>query len=175
MHIRQANVGDADSCLRMDSHYRTSYVWHLVEQVTEKRIEMTLERTRLPRAVDVTYPCGLVDLAAECRSGDCFMVADELTRVRGWVVARKRLWTNTAWIEHCVVDAQYRGQGIGSLLLEAAEVWAHNARLKQMVLPLQTKNDLAITSCMAHGYRYAGYLDRYFTNDDIGLLFIKAL
>lgn len=174
MRIRQAIVGDADACLRMDSSYRTNYVWHLVEQVTDKRIEVTLERTRLPRAVDVTYPCGLADLAAECRSGDCFLVADELTRVWGCIIARERRWTSTAWVEYCVVDAPHRGQGIGTNLLQAAEAWASEARLRQLILPLQTKNDLAITSCLAHGYRYAGYLDRYFTNDDVGLLFIKT-
>ena len=175
MRIRQMTVGDVDGCLRLDSSYRTGYVWHLVEHMTESRIEVVLERTRLPRNVEVDYPCALADLAEECRTSDCFLVADHLGQIQGCINLRQRRWTNTAWIEYCAVDRTCRSQGVGSLMLEAGEAWARNARLRQVIMPLQTKNDLAITAALARGYLFSGYLDRYFNNEDIGLLFMKSV
>ncbi len=175
MRIRQMTVGDVDGCLRLDSSYPTAYVWHLIDHITETHIEITMERTRLPRTIQVDYPCALADLADECRTSDCFLVADHLSKLQGCINLRQRRWTNTAWIEYCAVDRTYRGQGIGSLMLEAGEDWARSAKLRQVVMPLQTKNDLAITAAMARGYLFAGYLDRYFNNEDIGLLFAKAV
>ncbi|MHB9033024.1 MAG: GNAT family N-acetyltransferase [Anaerolineae bacterium] len=175
MRIRQMTVGDADRCLRFDCSYQTDYVWHITEHVLDSRVEVLIERTRLPRSVEVTYPCMLADLADECRTSECFLVADHLSQVQGCIDLRQRRWTGTAWIEYCVVDKKFRGQGIGSQLLEAAEDWARSARLRQIVMPLQTKNDQAIAAAQARGYQFSGYLDRYFNNEDIGLLFCKSV
>jgi GNAT superfamily N-acetyltransferase len=175
MRIRQMTVGDTDRCLRLDTSYRTNYVWHLVENTAENRIEVILERTRLPRHIEVVYPCAPADLAEECRTGDCILVADHLTQIQGWVNVRKRHWNNSGWVEFCAVDRACRSQGVGAQMLTAAEEWARSARLRQLVLPMQTKNDQAIHSAVKRGYRFSGYLDRYFDNEDIGLLFAKSL
>ncbi|MHB1354970.1 MAG: GNAT family N-acetyltransferase [Anaerolineae bacterium] len=175
MQIRRAILGDADRFRHLDSSYQTNCVWHIVEKKVDARIEVVLERTRLPRTIDVLYPCGLVDLTDECRTSECFIVADQMTQVMGCLDLRVRRWSLTGWVEYMLVDRSYRGQGVGSKLLESAEIWAHSARVKQVTIPVQTKNDTAISFCLKRGYRYSGYIDRYFSNDDIGLLYTKLI
>jgi GNAT superfamily N-acetyltransferase len=175
MQIRRAIMGDAERCSQLDGTYQTERVWHIVEKKVETRVEVTLERTRLPRMIEALYPCGLQDLTEECRASECFLVADQMTQVMGCLDLRIRRWAQTGWVEYMVVDRSYRGQGIGSRLLESAEIWAHSARLKQITVPIQTKNDEAISFCLKRGYRYSGYIDRYFSNDDIGLLYTKLM
>jgi GNAT superfamily N-acetyltransferase len=175
MQIRRAIAGDADRCSRLDGSYQTDYVWHIVEKKVKARTEVVLERTRLPRAVDVVYPCGLADLTDECRTSECFLVADELTQVMGCLDLRVRRWSLTGWVEYYVVDRGYRSQGVGANLLKSAEIWAHSARIKQITIPVQTKNDMAISFCLKQGYHFSGYVDRYFSNDDIGLLYSKLV
>ncbi|NLV73534.1 MAG: GNAT family N-acetyltransferase [Chloroflexi bacterium] len=175
MHIRQFNQGDIDRCLRMDASYATAYVWHVIDASSEGCFNTRIERTRLPRTIEVAYPSVLADLANECRNSECMLVADHLSQLRGWIDLRTRNWSNTGWIEFCAVDRTHRRKGIGSLLLQSAEEWARRARLRQVIIPLQTKNDEAIAGVVKRGYRYGGFLDRYYTNDDVALLFYRAL
>jgi GNAT superfamily N-acetyltransferase len=175
MQIRRAIVGDADRCRRLDGSYQTDCVWHIVEKIGETRTEVVFERTRLPRTIEAVYPCGMVDLTNECRTSECFLVADEMTQVMGCLDLRVHRWSLTGWVEYCVVDRRFREQGIGAQLIENVEIWAHSARLKRITIPVQTKNDVAISFCLKRGYYYSGYIDRYFSNDDIGLLYSKLM
>lgn len=175
MQIRRAIMGDADRCRLLDGSYQTDYVWHIIEKKAESRTEVVLERIRLPRAIEAVYPCGLADLANECRTSECFLVADQMTQVMGCLDLRVHRWSLTAWVEYCVVDRSYRGQGVGANLVQSAEIWAHSARMKQITIPVQTKNDHANSFCLKRGYRFSGYIDRYFYNDDIGLLYTKLI
>jgi GNAT superfamily N-acetyltransferase len=175
MQIRRAIVGDAERCRSLDSSYQTDCVWHISEKKVDSRTEVVFERTRLPRLIDVVYPCGLKDLADECRTSECFLVADQMTRVMGCLDMRLHRWSLTGWVEYFVVDRGFRGQGIGAQLVKSAEIWARSAHIKQITIPIQTKNDTAITFCQKLGYRFSGYIDRYFCNDDIGLLYFKII
>jgi GNAT superfamily N-acetyltransferase len=175
MQIRRAIVGDADRCRRLDGSYQAESVWHIIEKKVESRTEVVLERTRLPRTIEAVYPCGLADLTGECRTSECFLVADQMTKVIGCLDLWVHRWSLTGWVEYGVVDRNYRGQGVGSQLVESAEIWARSARLKRITIPVQTKNDSAITFCLKQGYHFSGYIDRYFSNDDIGLLYSKLI
>ncbi|MHB0859461.1 MAG: GNAT family N-acetyltransferase [Anaerolineae bacterium] len=135
------------------------------------RIGITFQRTRLPRSMEVVYPEGSQDLTEDLRRKECFLVADALGTLLGFLDMTVRPWQWQGWIEHLVVDRPHRGQGVALRLLEAGERWARGSELHAITAVVQTKNDPAIRLLGHLGYSYCGYIDRYYLNDDVGLLY----
>lgn len=176
MIIRPANIGDMERCERLNSSYTTEYVWQMEESAPPGPMGALFRRMRAPRRMEVSYPRGTQQLENDCRSGcGCLLVADELGVLQGFSNLNVQRWQWQGWIEHLVVDRAYRRRGVASQLLTATERWARGSELRGIVAAVQAKNDPAITLLMARGYGYAGYIDRYFDNGDLALLFRLAL
>jgi GNAT superfamily N-acetyltransferase len=175
MDIRPGNIADVDRCERLDTSYATDYVWQMDETSSLDRITINFRRMRSPRRMEVIYPRGTQDLYADIQHHECFLVASELATIFGYLDMRVSHWQWQGWIEHVIVNKPHRRRGIATRLLQAAERWARQSQLSTITVPLQPKNDPAICFFLARGYAFSGFIDRYFNNGDMALLYALTL
>lgn len=175
MNIRPATIADLDPCERLDGSYITDHVWHMDEAVDLDRVGVTFRRVRVPRRIEVKYPRRTDDLLADWKRSECFLVAHDAGVILGYLdmVVSQRGWQG--WIRHFIVHRPYRRQSVGTLLLQGAERWAHGSGLNAITAVVQTKNDPAISFFSKQRYAFSGFIDRYYHNGDIGILYSLRL
>jgi ribosomal protein S18 acetylase RimI-like enzyme len=175
MRIRPAMLGHLELCEQIDGSYTTDYVRQMEESRTPERVSVTFRRERIPRRVRVSYPQDTKTLYDNWRRNECFLVAQEAGVVLGYLdmTVRRRNWEG--WINHLVVDASARRRGIGSLLLSTAQRWARGSELVAVTAVVQNKNEPAIQFFTAQRYSFRGFIDRYYGNGDVGLIYTRFL
>ncbi|MCD6421849.1 GNAT family N-acetyltransferase [bacterium] len=175
MNIRPATIADLARCERLDGSYSTQYVWQLDEDSEQENLTITLRRLRLPRRMTVPYPRETEDLFRDWQRSECFLVADEEGTILGFLDMVVHRWRWQGWIEHLLVHPPYRRKGVANLLLAAAERWARGSELSAITIALQSKNDPAIRLLLKRGYTFSGFIDHYYSNGDIALLYALEL
>ena len=84
-----------------------------------------------------------------------YVAAVSNSSIVGWVhvYARESLLVDrAAEIGGLIVDQNHRGQGIGRVLLQQAEQWAHKQNCRSMIVRSNTRREAA-----HHFYRQVGY------------------
>ena len=175
MNIRAATIADIPQCERLDGSYATHYVWHMHEASTPDDVAVSFRRVRIPRRVQVAYTRTTESLGEDWRRGECFLVAEELGVIFGYLDMTVRHWQWSGWIEHLVVDPSHRRRGLASRLLQAAERWARGSDLGTIVAAVQAKNDPAILLLAQRGYSFCGFIDAYYHDGDLGILYSLRL
>jgi ribosomal protein S18 acetylase RimI-like enzyme len=175
MEVRPATIADIEPCKRLDGTYSTGSIWHMDETVRSDEITVGFRRVRLPRTVEARDPRCNDDLFEVWQNSRCFLVADELGVILGYLsmIVRRDNWQG--WIDHLVVHRAYRRRGVATMLLESGEVWARGSELRGVTAVVQSKNDPAINLLPHRGYAFRGYIDSYFDSGDLGLLYALAL
>jgi ribosomal protein S18 acetylase RimI-like enzyme len=175
MNVRPALFADLDRCQRLDGGYSTAYVWQLDETVEPEQIAVVFRRTRVPRTVQVPYPRPLDDLFEDWRRRECLLVAEDAGSVAGFLdmVVDPERWQG--WVQHLLIHRPFRRQGVANLLLDAAERWARGSELTSINITVQPKNDPGISLLLKRGYGFRGFTDRYFGNNDAGLIYTMSL
>jgi len=171
MIIRPATVVDMERCERLSGAYATQYVWQMSENVSSGEMSISFRRARLPRSMQVAYPRSIEGLTEDVQRQECFLVADELGHMLGFLDMIVRDWQEQAWIEHLVVHPPYRRRGIASDMLDIAEKWARDNALNCITAPLQSKNHPAIALLSQRGYSFCGYVDNHFCSGESALLY----
>lgn len=175
MNIRAATVGDLERCARLSGSYLTDYVWQVEGVAGPEQVNLAFRRVRAPRSVPVRYPRSTEGLLADLQRNECLLVADEMGLVQGFVDMTISRWQWNGWIEHLVVDPPFRGQGVGTRLLRAAERWARGSDLRAILIAVQPRNDPAIALVSGLGWKWAGCVERYFSNGDMAMLYTLVL
>ena len=175
MQVQPATIADIEPCKRLDGGYSTGYIWHIDESVRPDEVTVGFRRVRLPRTVEARDPRCDDDLFEVWQNSRCFLVAEELGVVLGYLTMMVRRDNWQGWIEHLVVHRAYRRRGIGSMLLAAGEDWARSSALRGVTVVVQSKNDPAISLFPRRGYAFRGYIDGYFASGDLGLLYTLNL
>jgi GNAT superfamily N-acetyltransferase len=171
MNVRPAIRADIERCLGLDSSYATDYIWQIDETAERETVGVTLRRVHIPRCLEVAYSCNLALLYADLARRECFLVAEEAGSLLGYLDLTVRPWQEQGWIEHCVVHRPYRRQGIATVLLQTAQHWARQAGLGTLIAAMQTRNDPAVRLFTAANFSFCGFMDHYYSNGDIGLLY----
>ncbi len=175
MEVRPATIADIDPCGRLDGTYSTGYIWHMDESIRADQMVVTFRRVRLPRAVEARDPRCSDDLFEVWQNSRCFLVADELGVILGYLAMGVRRDDWQGWIDHLVVHRSHRQRGIATMLLEQAEDWARTSELRGVTAVVQNKNDPAICLLPRRGYAFRGYIDGYFDSGDLGLVYGLSL
>jgi ribosomal-protein-alanine acetyltransferase len=92
--------------------------------------------------------------------GSYCLLAETGGNVAGFILAE--LAPDEGHIITLDVLEEYRRQGIGSILLEAAEKEAASRGVKRMVLETATTNKAAIALWKKHGYRETEVIESYY-------------
>jgi GNAT superfamily N-acetyltransferase len=145
------------------------------EQEVEDRMTVSFRRAQLPRSMVVRYPGDASELYPDLQREHCFLVAEELGRVYGYLDLIISGREEEGWIRHMAVQPSFRRRGIGTHLMDVAEEWARDNGLRRIVACLQTKNDPAISLLIQRRYTFHGFIDRHYRNGDIGILYALDL
>ena len=204
VEIRTAEDPDLQPCLTLDDSYTTTHTWQ-VEAVRGEPgaspfqinsalslgdwpLSVTFRPARLPRARKVAGPIAaalkegdedapLARLQA-LRSADLVLVAQQGTKLCGYLALTVVPHSGIGWLNSMVVAASMRQQGIGSMLMAAARRWARYGQgqnVRALMLELPTKNYPAVAFCRKEGFNFCGYTDYSFSNGDIVLLFVSPV
>ena len=174
MRVRPATWADIDRCEELDGSYATNYVWQMDESLSPSGMNMAFQRVRIPRPLEVVYPRPR-DLYADWQRNECFLVAEQSTALYGYLDMTVCRWQWRGYIEHLITHKPYRRQGVAARLLQAAEQWARGSDLNAIVMAVQNKNDPAITLLSQKGYRFCGFMDRYYANGDVAMMYALTL
>lgn len=91
-------------------------------------------------------------------------------RFAGFIAADLRRSQGTAWIATLAVHPDYRGQGLGSALLEICESKIDLPRIR---LSVRQSNQPAIGLYLKHGYQQIDIWKSYYRGGDNALIFEK--
>jgi GNAT superfamily N-acetyltransferase len=81
----------------------------------------------------------------------------------------------SAWVEDLVVDRLLRRQGIGTILVGAAQDWCARKGLHRITLEMQPKNYPAIQFATKLGFEFSGYNDQFYRDQEIAIFFSSFL
>jgi GNAT superfamily N-acetyltransferase len=175
MIVRPADLTDLKACLEIDHSYVTNHVWQMEESEGVGEVTVIFRTARLPRSMRVKYPKDYDNLLESWRRGECFLVAEEDSEVRGYLDMSVQPWHLTGWVDHLAVAKDHRRKGVGTVLVKKAIDWARQRGLRRLMVEIQTKNYPAICFCQKNGFAFCGFNDLYYTNQDIALFFARNI
>jgi ribosomal protein S18 acetylase RimI-like enzyme len=176
MRVYPAELIDLNPCCQITMSYTTDYVWQMRTNGDERSINVHFDTVRLPRPMRVEYPRSTDELLDHWKQEHCFLITRNLQEeIVGFIDAHPEPWQNTLWISNLVVDPHHRRQGLGTLLLNAANEWAGENNLNRLMLETQTKNHPAISFAQKQGFQFCGFNERYYPNGDIALFFFRPV
>ena len=174
MIIREGNPEELEELASIDGSYTAEVVWQVEERTERGIISVTFRPVRLPRAIQVPYPRRPKALGGTSASQYLF-IAEEEGRPVGYTYVLAQGERRNAWVRDLVVDRSFRRQGIGTALLRAAITAAYQDGLHTITLEAQTKNYPAICFGQRNGFKFCGFSNHYYPNNDIGVFFLRNL
>lgn len=93
----------------------------------------------------------------KAKEGTCFVAETKQSEVIGWIHASVTPLLEVdrrAEVHGLVVDERVRSQGVGRILLEAAENWARKKKCRGMSVRSNVLRERAHTFYLAHGYEH---------------------
>ncbi len=175
MIVRPATLADLNACLSLDHASVTDHVWQMQFEEAEFQVRVTFPTVRLPRRMRVEYPRSLDQLVEDWQRDEGFLVADVDNEVRGYVDLLAQPWQRMGWVANMTVDRGFRRRGIGTALMRHARQWAREQGLQAILAEATTKNYPALCFYQKLGFKFCGFNDHYYTNQDIALFFVWKL
>lgn len=114
-------------------------------------------------ASQLGYPTAKAQMNARLREvlkakdGTCFVAETKQSGVIGWIHASVTPLLEVerrAEVNGLVVDERVRSQGVGRILLEAAENWARKKKCRGMSVRSNVLRERAHTFYLTHGYEH---------------------
>ncbi len=173
IEIRPALTTDLDALLQLETHYETSHVWQMDSTNDESQVSACFRLARLPRSVKVDYPRPPAMMTHTWLEKGIILAAYHQDKPVGYVRVSENVAPGTIWITDLVVKESMRRKGIAKALVLAIEDWGARRRVKSVSLEMQSKNFPAIQLAKKLGFEFSGYLDHYYPNDDIAIIFTR--
>lgn len=175
--IRDGLESDIPVCLQLDHHYETDYVWQMTLDENLGQWNISFKKQHLPRTLEAVYPASEARLRLALPSDQCFLVAvaKDDREILGYLTLRNDHVHRIALVQDIVVSPPYRRQRIGTRLVGIARQWAKEHGLFQLMIESQTRNYLGIQFAQQNGFKFCGFNDQYFSNQDIAVFFGQSL
>lgn len=175
MIVRPATLADLNACLLIDHSSATDHVWQMQVRENEAQFGVDFSTVRLPRRMRVEYPRDLEQLVEDWHREEAFLVAEADNEVRGYVDLLALPWQQMGWVANLAVERNYRRRGLGTALMRHARQWARERGLRLLQAEATTKNYPALRFYQKLGFRFCGFNDHYYSNQDIALFFVQIL
>jgi ribosomal protein S18 acetylase RimI-like enzyme len=175
--IRDGLESDILACLELDHHYETNLVWQMTVDEKPGHWQIGFLNQQLPRTLETTYNPSAERLRLALPANQCFLVAitREANECLGYLAMQNDPVYGIARIHDLAVSHPYRRQRIGTRLLTIARQWAKEHNLTSLMLEVATQNYPGIVFAQQSGFRFCGYNDHYFANQDIAVFFSQSL
>ena len=175
--IRDGIKTDIPKCTDLDSTYQTEHVWQLNVREETNEINVSLRKQRLPRPLDATHPSQASHLEIALQQKYCFIVLVESTSdmLLGYICMRVDTTHQVAYLQDIVIDKPYRRQGLGSRLLNVANLWGRENHINHIIFEIPTTNNPCIEFAKSHGFVYCGFNDQYLPDQEIALFYSLSL
>jgi len=173
IEIRPAAVDDVESLSLFEHGYYSDFVWQMGLDLRADSTKTDFRRTRLPRRVFVPYPRKRDEIFADIVQVEAFLVAELENRPVGYIKLLVEHDSMNARVSDLVVSASTRRQGIASGLLYAAMDIISHRNYYALILEMQSKNDPAIAMAAKLGFKFCGFRDHYFPNNELALFFSR--
>lgn len=169
--IRPITPEDVESLSFFEHGYYSDYVWQMGVDLDAETTKTNFRRTRLPRRVFVPYPRKRDEIFQDLDQAEAFLVAVLENRPVGYIKLLAETDSRIAAISDLVVSASMRRQGIASGLLYAAMDLISHRNYYALILEMQSKNDPAIAMAAKLGFKFCGFRDYYFPNNELALFY----
>jgi ribosomal protein S18 acetylase RimI-like enzyme len=125
------------------------------------------------------YPFNASD-PAERGNWDFAAIAEGGGRLEGFLAAQHVTWNRRVVIHHLYVLPIYRGKGVGTALLAAADAFARSVRARCLWLETQNVNYPAIQFYRRAGFTLCGFDETLYDTDgapqqEVALFFARQL
>jgi GNAT superfamily N-acetyltransferase len=178
IEVRPAAETDIPHLVALDHSYASDHVWRMELTQEGRSLGALFREERLPRAVRVEYPRPVQALSQDWQGRSGLLVALLAGEPVGYASLALQRLANSALVTDLVVIPRLRRQGIGTALILAALDWTARQRttgqrLNRLILEMQPKNHPAVCFAQVLGFEFAGYVEAYYPNQDLALLFGK--
>jgi GNAT superfamily N-acetyltransferase len=158
--VRQAISSDIPDLVKLDHDYSSDHVWQMGVSRGPDEIGVVFREVRLPRPMRVSYPRDPARLPDGWTRLPALLVAEAGEARLGYLAMTLGPAAGAGWVSD-----------LGTKLLAYGRDWCRQRKLSAMFLEMQSKNFPAISLARKLGFAYAGYSDRYYTDQDIALFF----
>ncbi len=174
--VRPSVANDLDRILAIEPHYTTQFTWQIELQKDEEGMfSVFFRQNRLPRSIRVEYPRNKARLMEEWSRCDGILVGIIDDEIVGYIVLSLQKVPQTSWVTDLVVHRRIRRQGVGGVLLLAAQDWSRSKGASRMTLEMQSKNYPAVQMARKFGFDFCGFQDLYYSNQDLALFFCRSI
>lgn len=176
IEIRPVSNTDVPALLALNHNYSSNNVWQMEFKMDSAEISINFRQVRLPRTVEVEYPRSPKSLVEEWSKHSGLLVALLEGKAVGYARLVQDYFPFSVLTTDLVVNKAQRRQGIGSALVLAAQEWAAiRPDIRRLILEMQPKNYPAISLVQKLGFKFCGYNDHYYQNQDTVIFFEKWL
>lgn len=158
----------------LDASFTTDRIYRLVqEEWISRLVEETIDppltkRYELPLDPD------------ERHTWDYAAVAEMDGEPAGFIAVQRSDWNRRAVIQHLYAAPAYRRLGVGTRLLEAAEIYARSIDMRCLWLETQNVNYPAVQFYRRSGFRFCGFDDVLYdpeilASEEIALFFTRPV
>jgi len=161
--------------LSIDPGSRSDYSYKMEITRQPAAYGFTLTRFKLPRTLPLIYPRSKQGLKAQLDKAEIVLVGNIQNEVIAFACLEGQTYPNTAQITDLVVIEEARQQGIGTVMMLAAEKWAAERKLSRIFIAIPVRNDPMVSLAKKLGYSFCGFMQSHFLSGDDALFYEKRL
>jgi ribosomal protein S18 acetylase RimI-like enzyme len=108
-------------------------------------------------------------------AAEAFLIAEISNKPVGYIKVISEEDAATASVTDLVISATERRQGIGSGLLVAVMNLLTHRGFTAVIIEMQSKNNPAIEMANKMGFKFCGFRDHYFPNQEMALFYSRFI
>jgi ribosomal protein S18 acetylase RimI-like enzyme len=173
--IRYAKTNDIEVLSGLEHGYYSEYAWQAKLNLEPRKSQIEFTRVRLPRRVFVPYPRKKDAIFENMEAAEAFLIAEISNKPVGYIKVISEEDAATASVTDLVISATERRQGIGSGLLVAVMNLLTHRGFTAVIIEMQSKNNPAIEMANKMGFKFCGFRDHYFPNQEMALFYSRFI
>lgn len=165
--LRQFTIDDEKSFGLNGFETREIYIVSKEEKDDEINISIKLKRLKEPLIRKWPHIEKDIVWYNEIITQKLSLGAYDNDKLIGVLIVEKREWNNSLWVANIVISEEYRGRGIGSLLMDNLFRLARDKGFRIIGLETQSTNLPAISFYRKNGFELDGIDLSLYTNNDV--------
>jgi GNAT superfamily N-acetyltransferase len=175
MQITKGREEDWPALCSINANASSDYSYKMEFSRSSEAYGITLTRFKLPRTMGVSYPKDKSALLSHFSTVEVVLIGKIQNEAIAFACLDGRAYPDTAQVTDLVVTENARLNGIGTILLVAAEKWASERKLHRLFMAIPLRNDPMVSLAKKLGYSLCGFMATYFRSGDDALFYEKRI